>query len=64
MCCGLAVSTDSAAEAGAPEADIPPDILRRGVEIVDTWETVNTDETPLDLVNRLYRLFSSTMTQD
>src|SRR6266853_2051482 len=43
------------------EANIPPDLLRRGVEVVETWETINTDESATDLVNRLFRLFSSTV---
>jgi hypothetical protein len=59
-----AAPSANARGAGAPEADIPPDLLRRGVEIVETWETINTDESATDLVNRLFRLFSSTVTQD
>jgi hypothetical protein len=58
-----AASSANAGGAGAPEADIPPDLLRRGVEIVETWLIINPDESATNLVNRLFRLFS-TMTQD
>jgi hypothetical protein len=59
-----AAPSANAGRAGAPEANIPTDILRRGVEIVETWLIDNPDESATELVNRLFRLFSSTVIQE